>query len=1077
MRISPSRSYVTLPPLTEIHRLHLSGRYNQTMMDMGRKLHASGAVRIVEEAENNATLTVTSQNPGEKLVNRVVFWTERNTVTAECDCRKTQGDQRLICEHKFAAYYTLLERFKPRVIPPWERAVRGAIDQPEVDNRVKPSQLLVFVLSNSFHHYQIKPYSLPLVHFSNVDVWDVEAISRIALSKYVREASKEVTNRANLKRFANLTADAELALRTILMAEVAERYAFTRTSQPIDLLLRRLAAYPIFAASHPLFASPLRVDIEPATCELRIDEAGSTTRVTPILTHRGREYAVDGARMVEVIPGEHSWVQVDGKLFPLEDTSAVFTTLIAEANNLEIPEADRELFLREYLPRLAERTPVRGNSFETVAIDVDPVPRLYLTENQGELLIELRHAYEAHETPYDPRAPLTFVRRSADIGTLTIVRADAEIEKRFWDMLPRYGLKRTESPSRFTLRARVEPVDFLIHQIPRLTESGFEIYGDQDLKSIRVNRHRPRIDFSVSSGIDWLDVAGSVKFGDSEATFGELRRAIKRKERYVKLTDGSIGAIPEEWIARYRHLFSLAEESEGNLRLSNHHIVLLEEAIEGGADSLVADEEFERRRNRLRAFSRITARPLPAGLSGELRAYQKAGYDWLHFLHDYEFGGCLADDMGTGKTIQALAFLLSLKETGHPKAASLIVVPRSLLFNWEREAARFTPDLRVYMHSENSRVRKSNHFDHYDIVLTTYGVMLRDIEMLRRYRFHYVILDESQAIKNPFALTGRAARILAADHRLSLTGTPVENGTIELWSQFAFLNPGLLGTHEYFREEFTAAIERGRDEESADLLRKMVFPFILRRTKDQVATDLPPRTERIVYALMEPAQRALYEETRDRYRNDLLNLIDRDGMQNARMRMIEALLRLRQIANHPTLVDPGSEIPSGKFELLMETLETLAAEGHKALVFSQFVKMLRIVRTALEQAGMPYEYLDGSTRNRQGRVDAFQGRAGVPFFLISLKAGGVGLNLTAADYVIHIDPWWNPAVERQASDRTHRIGQDKPVFVYKLITRDTVEEKIVDLQERKRNLVDQIITTEQSFFKSLTPNDVEVLFT
>jgi non-specific serine/threonine protein kinase len=354
--------------------------------------------------------------------------------------------------------------------------------------------------------------------------------------------------------------------------------------------------------------------------------------------------------------------------------------------------------------------------------------------------------------------------------------------------------------------------------------------------------------------------------------------------------------------------------------------------------------------------------------------------------------------------------------------------------------------------------------------------MLRDIERLKDIHFHYVVLDESQAIKNPLAKTSKAARLLTSDHRLVLTGTPVENSTFELWSQFAFLNPGLLGSLDFFKSEFGKPIEQEGNEDASVLLRRLVYPFILRRTKEQVAPELPPRTERVVYADMEPAQRNFYRKTRDYYRSMLIGIIDEKGINNARMRVLEGLLRLRQISNHPRLVKSDFRGDSAKFLLLLETLETLQSEGHKALVFSQFVQMLRLVRTALDDRDIPYVYLDGRTRKRQERVDKFQNTPDIPFFLISLKAGGVGLNLTAADYVIHIDPWWNPAVEIQATDRTHRIGQKKPVFVYKLITRGTVEEKILLLQEKKKNLVEQLITTESSFFKSLTKEDVDQLF-
>ncbi len=572
-----------------------------------------------------------------------------------------------------------------------------------------------------------------------------------------------------------------------------------------------------------------------------------------------------------------------------------------------------------------------------------------------------------------------------------------------------------------------------------------------------------------------------VNFGDLEVGLADVRRALRKRERYIKLADGSIGELPEEWLERYKHLFDLGEATDEGLRLSRHHLTLIEDAL-AGADQAAIDAEFERRRNRLRDltqgnFQGVTERALPEGFVGELRPYQKAGYDWLHFLREFEFGGCLADDMGLGKTIQALAFLQSVYNNGsRPQRASLLVVPRSLLVNWQRESNRFTPALKILEFFDSDRVKDTAIFDGVDLVITTYGVMLRDIQLLHGYTFHYAILDESQSIKNPLSQTARAAHLLSADHKMVLTGTPIENSTAELWSLFAFLNPGLLGSLQYFKTEFGLPIEKRADEQAAQNLRRLVYPFILRRTKDQVAPELPPRTEKILYCDMSPAQHKLYAKTRDYYRGVLLGMMENEGLNNSRMKILEGLLRLRQICNHPALVDEKFHGESGKFELLLETLETLQSENHKALVFSQFVQMLSLVRHEMEQRQIPYAYLDGQTHDRQDRVDTFQSDPNIPFFLISLKAGGLGLNLTAADYVLHIDPWWNPAVEMQASDRTHRIGQDKPVFVYKLIVRDSVEEKILQLQERKRNLVDQIITTEGSFFKNLTQTDIEYLF-
>jgi non-specific serine/threonine protein kinase len=355
---------------------------------------------------------------------------------------------------------------------------------------------------------------------------------------------------------------------------------------------------------------------------------------------------------------------------------------------------------------------------------------------------------------------------------------------------------------------------------------------------------------------------------------------------------GTLGEVPQEWLDRYKHLFNLGEETEDGLRFSNQQVTLLDQLL-GESERVNSDDEFKRRRERLREFTSITPQPLPQNLTAELRPYQKAGVDWLHFLREYQFGGCLADDMGLGKTVQVLAFLQAIKEKNEANKAALVVVPKSLLTNWQREIEKFTPGLRALEYHGYAREKDTSVFDQYDLVITTYGVVIKDIELLRGYRFHYAILDESQAIKNPVSQSAKACRLLLADHRLVMTGTPVENSSFELWSQFAFLNPGLLGNLDYFKSEIGGPIERDANADTAQFLRKMVYPFILRRTKEQVAPELPPRTERVIYGEMEPAQRKIYTYTRERYRQALLGLIDGEGVNNARMKILEGLLRLR----------------------------------------------------------------------------------------------------------------------------------------------------------------------------------------
>ncbi len=872
------------------------------------------------------------------------------------------------------------------------------------------------------------------------------------------------------------------------------RYYYYYNSDPynLGLLLPVLArtGLPLYLGDYrnPV-RSPLRLVKQPVDIHLEMERSEAGLQLRAVLDD-GEQALELSATRAEVISDESTpWVMAGDQVFQLNsDVEIEYLSPWLQNPILDIPADQEDQFLEDYFPTLAERMHIEGPDITWEEVRGEPVKRLYLTDDPSagsgqrddELQAQLRFGYGDYEVSYEKNLPETSIRRKPESWTLLRIHRDPVIEDKTWGEVSsaHHGLKRSGKEydaNVFLLRVRVHPIDFLMRHVPRLTENGFEIYGEEKLKSARVNRNQPTLSLNVSSGIDWFDLQAVVKFGDVEAALSEVRRALKKKEHYIKLADGTIGEIPEEWIRRYKHLFGLGEQTEDGVRLDNHHLAVIDQLL-ADADRAQFDPEFQRRKKRLLEFEGIETRELPAGFGGELRPYQKAGFDWLHFLHEYEFGGCLADDMGLGKTVETLVFLQSLKESGHNGKPSLLVLPRSLLVNWQREAERFTPDLTCYEYFGNQRTEDISIFDNYDLIITTYGTMLRDIEKLREYRFHYTILDESQAIKNPLAKTSKAARLLNTDHRLVLTGTPVENSTFELWSQFAFLNPGLLGNLEYFKSEFGNPIERQGDEAASQFLRKMVYPFILRRTKAQVAPELPPRTERIVYADMEPAQRKFYNKTRDYYRAMLLGVIEEEGMNHARMKVLEGLLRLRQISNHPKLVQENFRGTSAKFELLIETLETLQAEGHKALIFSQFVKMLTIVRNEMDQRKISYVYLDGRTRKRQERVDTFQNDPEIPFFLISLKAGGVGLNLTAADYVIHIDPWWNPAVEMQATDRTHRIGQDKPVFVYKLITRGSVEEKILQLQDKKKALVEQLITTESSFFKSITAEDVSVLF-
>ena len=873
----------------------------------------------------------------------------------------------------------------------------------------------------------------------------------------------------------NLTPDAVAMLNFI--NGIGSVYSISNGMSMYLSMISRLDI-PIFLGSLQSEKLERRLQILPDSVKIEIDIQAGSSKLVLQAGFQKEDKFIRASQKVETITKSPAWVLMDDHVVQVRNTEALE---ILSSFPIEIPMQQADVFRERYFAQIASLLPIRSELIHWQDIRVEPIPRLYLHDDKGNILrADLRFGYGEQELAATKSEQENTIQAVPDSWDLVRVHRQHEREQYFYQLLtdPIYRLKRAGSAlpfGTFELRARAHPFDFLMYSVPELAKAGFEIYGEEKLKTGRINRATPTLRVHITSGIDWFDLKTVVEFGDQQISLHDLRKAMKRGERYLKLADGSIGQIPEEWLSKYKHLWDLAEETEEGFRLNDVHLPLIDSLLEDDA-SIRTPPDLAQRRQHLRDFERITPQPLPSGFTGELRPYQKHGFDWLHFLHEYKFGGILADDMGLGKTIQVLAYLQSQREQAQDRNAALLVVPKSLIANWQRESEKFTPGLRFLEYMGNFRSKDTSIFNEYDIVLTTYGTMLRDVEILRGYRFSHIILDESQAIKNPLAKSAKAARLLNGEHRLVMTGTPVENNTFELWSQFAFLNPGLLGNMDYFKREFANPIESGGDEQAAALLRKLIYPFILRRTKEQVAPELPPRTERIVYTDMEPAQKKVYKQTRDHYRAELLGLIESEGMDDARLKILEGLLRLRQICIHPALVDKQYKGEAPKFELLLETLETLQAENHKALIFSQFVETLKLVKAELDEREIKYIYLDGQTSNRQARVDLFQNDPSFPFFLISLKAGGVGLNLTAADYVIHLDPWWNPAVEMQASDRAHRIGQDKPVFVYKIIARDTVEEKILQLQEKKRALVKSIIATEASFFKSLTKDDVKALF-
>ena len=660
----------------------------------------------------------------------------------------------------------------------------------------------------------------------------------------------------------------------------------------------------------------------------------------------------------------------------------------------------------------------------------------------------------------DPRSSVVQAERRR------LVRRDRDAERAASERLAALGFRRPAYASG-TERGLALAARKLSRVVAALLADGWRVEADGKLY-----RHAGAVAVQVTSGVDWFELHGTVTFGETVAPLPVLLAALRRGERTVLLGDGTFGVLPEDWLKQYGGLAALGRPEGDHLRFGRNQVGVLD-ALVASLPDVSYDEAFTRAREALGTFERVEPRDPPPTFRGTLRAYQRDGLGWLGFLRRFGFGGCLADDMGLGKTVQVLALLEAMRAE-RPARHSLVVVPRSLVFNWKQEAARFTPELRVLDHTGPGRSRSLADLDGWDLVITTYGTLRRDALLFKEGRFDCVILDEAQAIKNAETDTAKAARLLSADDRLALSGTPVQNHLGELWSLFEFLNPGMLGAASAFGLD--AGSLRRPDPETRQTLARALRPFVLRRTKEQVARDLPARLTQTLYCDLDPEHRAEYDALREHYRRALLARVAEDGIGRSAIQILEALLRLRQAACHPGLLDRARvPEPSAKLEVLLSRVAEVADEGHKALVFSQFTSFLAIVRDRLDRERVRYEYLDGRTRDRAARVAHFQADPECRLFLVSLKAGGLGLNLTAAEYVFLLDPWWNPAVEAQAIDRTHRIGQTRPVFAYRLIARDTVEERVLDLQRRKRELADAIITADSSLVRSLKREDLELL--
>ena len=843
------------------------------------------------------------------------------------------------------------------------------------------------------------------------------------------------------------------------------------------LLLNQKQVYAMSKEGYPA-ERRLQIATEPASVLFHFRRDETEIRYFPTIKYQGMriEFMFKNA---EIICNQPAWMLLDDTLYYF-DKEIEGKKLVPFLNKryIAIPRSSELPYFEKFVAPLIEKHKVYAEGFtiNTEKYDATPILKPIYVEG-GTSQLQLCFRYAGYIFPFgDGRHVSVRMEQNGDNFLFHRIKRSVTWEKGKLLLLEELGLQVVSSLFQNLEVANAEDesdrslsiFEWLNQHHEELIAGGFEIEQPEGQKKYLFGSSK--IDVEVRENNDWFDIYAVVYFGPYKIPFIQLKNHILNHKKEFTLPNGEIAVIPEKWFSQYGNLLHFSEGNQ-HIRLRRHHIGLVNELAEGE----LAGVTMSRKLQKLSEFEDVGDIALPNHFKGQLRPYQKAGFNWFHFLQQYHFGGCLADDMGLGKTIQTLALLQKHKEeieANGSKSVSLIVMPTSLIYNWLNEAKKFAPKLRIMVHTGTFRYKSPEVFTNYDVVITTYGITRIDIDLLKDYFFEYIILDESQNIKNPSSKSYQAVKQLKSRYKLILSGTPVENSVNDLWTQMSFINPGLLGSQQFFLNEFVTPIEKKKDEEKAKRLQALIKPFVLRRTKEQVATELPPKTENLFYCKMSDEQANVYEKVKSEYRNELLRSLEDGTYGQAQMQVLQGLIKLRQIANHPAMIDEEYEGDSGKFENVVHTLANVLEGGHKVLIFSQFVKQLNIYRDHFNREGIAYVYLDGSTQNRGDVVKKFQEDEKTRVFLISIKAGGVGLNLTEADYVFILDPWWNPAVEQQAIDRTHRIGQTKNVFIYKFITKDTVEEKIVALQQRKLKVAQSLITTEESFIKSLSAEDI-----
>jgi superfamily II DNA or RNA helicase len=871
----------------------------------------------------------------------------------------------------------------------------------------------------------------------------------------------------------------------------------TTRNTPTTAELRAEDAAEILSTLRDLAKEGKRVLLEPASMELRFaDEAlrprieldqanGRTCRVRVVFESKnGRRFPLSSGAWFEGTPGWHVDT-TEGIARPVvESVTPAWLQRLYRSPALIYPMSELPRLLQEFIPKVAASLGSELPDLSQVADLVDHAPRFKL-QMDGDIIearAKLSVYYGEQLFPIPPgewASPLAFLPPREAGGRPRIVRRDVGAEMASVQQLMNHGFVVSEDKEALEAKGDAA-VAFWTSKITELPD-GWEKLIPHDLRAVKIRDASVTAQMRVASGVDWLSLDMSFTAGGVAVDEDELRMALEKGRKLVKLADGTFAPVKTEEVREVLDRLAEIVAGTGGKKVPLSQAGRITDLLRLVGDSTVSAQAKDVLA-KLEEIGEIEQIAKPRNLKvAQFRDYQKRGFSWLVFLHNIGTGGILADDMGLGKTLQAIALFCWLKNKSKGHAPTLVVAPTSVVPNWAREIEKFAPSLTTLLWQGPDRHDNKDQIEEVDVVITSYALLRRDEELLQGIDFRYVILDEAQHIKNPLSATARAAKKLKSDRRLALTGTPIENRLSEIWSIIDFVSPGLLGSLKTFEDKYARPVERG-DKETIAKLRAIIRPFVLRRTKKEVAPELPDKIEQEMVVPLADEQSKLYKQMLAQVRASVLSEVEKQGVAKAQIQILAALTRLRQAACDPRLTKMNAregewnDETSGKLSALREILSEAKAGGHRVLVFSQFVEMLKLIKAAIDQDGVRYEYLDGSTKDRQARVDHFNTDEDVDAFLISLKAGGTGLNLTGADTVVHFDPWWNPAVEDQATDRAHRIGQTKKVNVYRLIAKGTVEEKILQLSEKKRELMQNVLSTEGAPMKGLTKADIDELF-